>query len=251
MRAAVAETVSFTWAGTMQFQPNQVIPGGTVGGLFAEFYGTNVAASGSVPVSGRITYTTATFPTVQNNVYIGIRDAISEMTLTLGPVTVAADFPRIAIDPGSSGYVGFAGPRGGFCSSVSDCRDSGIAPGPGWGNAIIVASGTSQTTGNERDTRRLWGDGMMFGVGNTRVAADFTPSMTTSSYGQIAVDSVSLIVRSQPGQRFLNRLAFPHMRELVGTPAIERTVLTIRFEIPGLPNIAGFSGFVEQIAVDP
>jgi hypothetical protein len=247
---AQAELSRMTWSGTIAFDPNTPVPGGTAATLWSEFYG-QTAVTGQVPVSGTLVFDTAAPVSTQNYRFTSARNAVREMTLQLGQVTVAADFARIGTQAHLSGIGSASRSNGAFCTSNTICDDFGLVA-PGWGNHTYVVL-ESQHFSGDRDTGMQQAEfGSAFGalVGDTPQFGDFTPTLTTQNHGVVAVNAMSITVRSFAGQPHFRQLRVPHLRTLIGAPPFEEVGFSFTLETQGVPGAVLFSGTISTMNID-
>lgn len=245
-----AQVTAMNWQGQFVFNPNDPIPGGTMGALMAEFFGPQ-AMTGTVPVSGRFGVNLAIPLTVQNYRFAATQDAVTEMSITLGGLTLSADTARIA-QQGSLSHVGSTAFSGGpFCTMFSICDHLGL-PRTSWGNQAYLVLESSHVELDEDEGRLEQQFGATFGamIGLTPQFGDFQPAVATR-FGNVAVNGMNIQFQSFPGRPVFRVLRMPHLRTLEGTQDIEVAEVYLEFEFEGRQETVNIRGTITAAQIDP
>lgn len=246
----VAQPTAMTWQGHLEFDPSQAAPGGgTVGNLMIELFG-DPALTGTVPISGRFGFDTAMPFAARNERFAAAPNAVVEMSVEIGFLTLSADLPRIAQQSHLSrvGSQAFAG--GPFCTTFEICDFLGL-PRASWGNQAYVILQSNYVELVDDDTRLEQEYGATLGVmvGLTPQFGDFQPVIATQ-FGAVAIDGMAISFDSFPGRPVFRELALPHLRILEGTQDIEFANVYIDFEIEGFAETIELSGKITAAQID-
>lgn len=249
--AAYGEPSAFAWKGVLRYDPNHVIglQGGTLGALMSEFYGDG-ARGGAVEISGEFTYETGLPADPANQTVAGFKGAVTAASIRLGSITTTMNAALIDVNIATSGVGMVAAPDGSFCVDIDHCALAGIEM-TRMGNAGVTLNDTGHMLVDETGPTGKSGDALGFMVGRTAATGEFEPTIQTNGFGVVGIDGLELSLFSVPGMQLINSTALPHMRQLIGTQAIERTEIWVFLEGPELAGIVRIEGKLTGIEADP
>lgn len=210
--AVHAERTTFYYNATLVFDPDRVV--GINGETASEFF-SEVADysgdSGEIPISGNFVWQTTTAQSGSNGRAAAYAGAIVAADLIWSGSTVSADLNNIAANMATSeiGY-GFSG--SGWCVGYTACLDFRYPYIP-TGNLVSTADNTNfrlydLITGaviNSYSNRDL----VYFGAGATSSNGEFVPGLTTTSFGDVNVGSISTTFVSNAAAAVVSNLAIP------------------------------------------
>jgi len=248
-----AGLVTVSYSATIGFDPSGTVG---VGGqnaeiLINELFGSGIGGTGTATLTGTFTYDSNTSALNSNNSAAGYTNAITAASVTLNGLSVNADISEIALNASSS-KVGYnTNPSTGFCTSVNTCLPAGESYTP-TGNVVVIVNDTSfQAIENGNSINFFNRDAVALYIGETDSDNEFSPKLSTQSFGDVFVDGVELLFISDANRSLLNSVALPSSNGFVTSSEVETTLFSIYFSGGGLADDVVLDGQVTDFTVVP
>ena len=246
--SVVAQTSSFTFQASVNFDPNQVVgrSGGTLGQLMTEFVGPS-AGQGQVIIEGSLVYDLAQAPTTSNAKVGAYQTALMDVQLRIGANIARLDIPRV-LEHAATSKIGTVIQSGGFCADFEHCQLFGLQNAPFGMQALVMNDIPNVLLDETGATQYSGNDVFGFMAGRTDALAEFDPVFQTQGFGAVSLDGFALGLFSVPGTDFYTSNALPDIGIFTGAPNIERSEFWIFIEGPDLLDKIKLEGVVNSIA---
>lgn len=248
-----AAPVTVSYSATIGFDPSATVGvgGKNAGMLINELFGPGIGSTGTATLTGVFTYEDTTSVFNSNTRSAGYVNAITEATATIGNSTVTADIAGIAANAGTSAIGYNTNPSLGFCADREGCAAVGLAFTP-TGNVV-------QTTNDSdffviRDGNRVNyfnRDAIYLGAGFTDSDHNFSPLLSTSSFGDVNVKGLSLLLVSDADRSLLDSVLLPDSASFVTSSEVETSALTLTFSGPTLTSDFTLTGQLTGFTTSP
>lgn len=231
VKTTQASLVTVSYTATIGFNSSSVIGTGgqNAGALIDELFGPGIGSSGHAVLTGTFTYDNNTSALNSNNRSAGYVNSITTARLNLAESVTNANISDIAQNASTSEFGYNTNPSSGFCADRAGCDAVGLAFTP-TGNVVQVVNNSNFFI--LQDGRRVNfsnRDGVFFELGQTASNNEFSPKLSTSTFGDIFVDGVSLGFISNANRSLINSVALPTTDNFVTSDEVETTLFTIRF----------------------
>lgn len=245
--AAIADTSTFTWQGTLQYDPDKIvlIGGDTLGDLFDKL-GVGDASTGEASISGTVRYAELTEAETSNQFAAGFPQSILSANIQIGDHETDADIEMIKTNAATSRVGMLTHPDGGFCGDADHCEPYGVRP-PGWGNQIATLNDAGHVMIDETGGNPSSGDLLAFMMGRTDAEGEFSPPMVTATGDDIFVDGLSILMFSKPDVQLLNELTIPSIKDVSFEDMVGKTEIWLFLEGPELFQTVRVEGVLTQV----
>ncbi len=250
-----AAPVTVSYSATIGFDPSATVGAGgqNASTLINELFGPGIGSTGAATLTGTFTYESTTPAFNSNNSSAGYANSITSATATIGRSTVTANLSEISANAATSevGYNTNAG--SGFCETREECAVGGLAYTP-TGNVIQVVNDSSfriiqnQNGGSSSYFNR---DAIVLGIGLTDSNNNFSPLLSTPSFGNINVHGMQLTFISNASRSLIDSVSLPDSNSFVTSSQVETSLLGLTFSGPGLKNNFTLNGHLTDFTTSP
>ncbi|MCL7944661.1 PEP-CTERM sorting domain-containing protein [Marinobacter sp. ATCH36] len=239
---ATAAPITYSYTTNIGFDPTGTIGAGgqNASQLVDELFGPGIGSTGSATLTGSFTYDNTTPQFDGNSRSAGYADAITNATVNFDSTNTAQANIDTIRNNLSSSSVGFnALSNGGFCGGQLVCESVGIPFVP-TGNMVQVVNDTNfQITGPDGTVQFTPRDALSFSLGGTDSDEDFSPAISTDTFGDVFVNSVGVTLISEQSLDFFDSVALPENLSFLDNTNLQSSIFSIDFSGPNIPG--GFS----------
>lgn len=225
---AQAAPVTFDFDTTIGFDASSSLGlgGATSGDLFDSLFGSEVSPDGAAPLSGSITFDSAS-PATETNATTGSYDlAITAASLTAGATTVSADIPLIT-ENSDQGRFNFASSPTEACLGGTDAICPGLSK---TANYVGIADGIDALVEGTESFEPVFDvDALTLRIGGTPALGEFSPSFTVDGLGPVAVEYISIDLFTDSGVSILDGVALPDSSAIFETDLTRNSLFRIGF----------------------
>ena len=251
--AANAAPVTVSYSATIGFNPSATVGvgGQNAGMLIDELFGAGIGSTGTATLTGTFTYEDTTPAFGSNTVSAGYVNAITGAAATIGSSTVNADIAEIAANAATS-ELGFNTDASlGFCGSREGCAAAGLAFTP-TGNLVHAINDSSFfLIQNGNRVNYFNRDGIGLGVGYTESDNNFSPLLSTPSFGDVNVKGLSLLLISDADRSLIDNVLLPNSASFVTSSEVETSTLHLAFSGPMLTSDFTLTGQLTDFTTSP
>lgn len=251
--SASATPVTVSYSATIGFNPSATVGvgGQNAGMLINELFGPGIGSTGSATLTGTFTYESTTPAFNINNRSAGYVNAITGATATIGTPTVAANIHDIEANAATSDFGYNTNPSAGFCSDREGCAAFGLPFTP-TGNVVQLVNNTDfSLLQNGNRVNYFNRDGVFLGIGSTDSDSNFSPLLSTSSFGDVNVHGLTLILISNASRSLIDSVLLPDSASFVTSSQVETSIFELVFSGPGLANNFILNGQLTNFTTSP
>ncbi|MEO6824830.1 MAG: PEPxxWA-CTERM sorting domain-containing protein [Nitrosospira sp.] len=251
--SASAAPVTVSYSATIGFNPSATVGvgGQNAGTLINELFGPGIGSTGTATLTGTFTYESTTPAFNINNRGAGYVNAITGATATIGASMVAADIHDIAANAATSGIGYNTNPSDGFCSGRESCSAVGLAFTP-TGNVVNAINNSDffiLQNGNRVDYFNR--DAIFLSIGFTDSHNNFSPLLSTPSFGDINVHGLTLGLISNASRSLIDSVLLPDSASFVISSEVESSLFSLEFSGTGLANDFTLNGQLTNFTTSP
>jgi hypothetical protein len=248
-----AAPVTVSYSATIGFNPSATVGvgGQNAGTLINELFGPGIGSKGTATLTGVFTYESTTPALNSNSRSAGYVDTITGATATIGRSTVTADIGEIAANKATS-EVGYnTNAVSGFCATREECAAAGLAFTP-TGNVVQVVNDSNFfLIQNGHSVNYFDRDAIYLATGFTDSHSDFSPLLSTPSFGDVNVHGLDLTLVSNAGRSLVDSVLLPDSDSFVTSDQVDASFLRLVFSGPGLKNDFTLSGQLTNFTTSP
>ncbi|SEL62758.1 FxDxF family PEP-CTERM protein [Nitrosovibrio tenuis] len=248
-----AAPVAVSYSATIGFNPSATVGvgGQNAGTLINELFGPGIGSTGTATLTGTFTYESNTPVFNINNRSAGYTNAITGATATIGASTVAADIHDIAVNAATSSIGYNTNPSGGFCGNREGCAAIGLAFTPTGNLVQAVNDSNFFILENGNRVNFFNRDAVSLSIGYTDSHSNFSPLLSTPSFGDINVHGLGLNLISNVNRSLVDSVLLPDSNSFVTSSEVETTLFELAFSGPGLNDNFTLSGQLTSFTTSP
>ncbi|WP_213538611.1 PEP-CTERM sorting domain-containing protein [Nitrosospira sp. NRS527] len=251
--SASAAPVTVSYSATIGFNPSATVGvgGQNAGALINELFGPGIGSTGTATLTGTFTYESTTPAFNINNLSAGYTNTITGATATIGTSTVAADIHNIAANAATS-EVGYnTNPSSGFCGDREGCAAIGLAFTP-TGNVVQAVNDSNFfLLQNGNRVNYFNRDAISLSVGYTDSDSNFSPLLSTPSFGDVNVHGLALNLISNASRSLVDSVLLPDSASFVTSSQVETSIFELVFSSPKLVDDFTLSGQLTNFTTSP
>lgn len=251
--SASAAPVTVSYSATIGFDPSATVGvgGQNAGKLIDELFGPGIGSKGTATLTGVFTYEATSPAFNSNNLGAGYVNAITGATVTVGHSTVTADIGEIAANAATSTMGYNTNPSSGFCGDRESCAATGLAFTP-TGNVVQVVNDSNFFLIQDGNRVNYFNrDAISLGVGYTDSDSNFSPLLSTPSFGDVNVHGVSFTLISDANRSLNDSVLLPDSPSFVTSSEVETSVIELVFSGPKLVNNFTLNGQLTGFTTSP
>lgn len=248
-----AAPVTVSYSATIGFTPSATVG---VGGqnasiLIDELFGPGIGSTGTATLTGVFTYESTTPALNSNSRSAGYVNTITAATATIGRSTVTADIGEIAANKATS-EVGYnTNAVSGFCATQEECAVAGLAYTP-TGNVVQVVNDSGfRLIQNGHSVSYFDRDAIYLATGFTDSHSDFSPLLSTPSFGDVNVHGLDLTLVSNASRSLVDSVLLPDSNSFVTSNQVDASFLRLVLSGPGLNNDFSLTGQLTSLITSP
>jgi hypothetical protein len=251
--SANAAPVTVSYSATIGFDPSVTVGAGgqNAGTLINELFGSGIGSTGTARLTGTFTYESTTPAFNINNGSAGYTYAVTGATATIGASTVATDIHDIAANAATSSVGYNTNPSSSFCGSREGCAAVGLDFTP-TGNIVQVIDNSNFfliQNGNRVDFFNR--DAIRLSIGFTDSPNNFSPFLSTTSFGDVNVHGLSLTLISDVNRSLNDSVLLPDSNSFVTSSNVETTLFELVFSAPEFTNNFTLEGQLTNFTTSP
>lgn len=197
------------------------------------------------------TYESTTPALNSNNLSAGYVNAITGATATIGQSKVTADISEIAANAATSSVGYNTNPSTGACAGLEGCAAVGLAFTP-TGNVVQVVNDSDFfLIQNGNRVNYFNRDSIYLGIGYSDSHSNFSPLLSTPSFGDVNVHGLELNLISNASRSLIDSVLLPDSNSFVTSSEVETSILVLVFSGPGLKNNFALTGQLTNFTASP
>lgn len=249
-----AAPVTVSYSATIGFDPSATVGvgGQNAATLINEVFGPGIGSTGSALLTGVFTYE-ATTPALNSNISsAGYTNALTGAAAIMGSSKANADIAEITSNAATS-LIGYnTNPSPLWCSTSITCALAGLAFTP-TGNLVHMVNDTDFTVLGPAGSSNIYfdRDAIFLGIGYTASSSNFSPLLSTPSFGDVTVKGLNLLLISDADRSLNSSVLLPTSDSFVTSSEVETSTINITFSGPGLRNDFTLTGQLTDFTTSP